>query len=111
MRSNTPEHTEHLGAINQKILANGENLPAVELRDGSQVQTGTVSAMLHNVKLYNEGARGEIERELELSVPTLIKVGLFDLFAPAEWISGSNPGRRLVGEKANEYLAHHAGNI
>ncbi|MCD6026946.1 MAG: hypothetical protein K0R08_1465 [Solimicrobium sp.] len=104
MSTNTPENTEQLGSINKKILAVGADLPAVELADGSKVQTGTVATMLHNVKLYNDGTRGEIERELELSVPTLVKVGLFELFSPAEWISGSNPGRRLVGEKAKSFL-------
>lgn len=104
MPTNTPENTEQLSAINKKIIADGESLPIVELRDGSKVQTGTVATMLHNVTLYNEGARGTIEQELELSVSTLIKVGLFDLFSPAEWISGENPGRRFVGEKAKAYF-------
>ena len=107
MLKNTPEHTEQLGSINKKILAVGENLPIVKLKDGSNVQTGTVATMLHNIALYNEGARGDIEQELQLSVSTLIKIGLFDLFAPAEWISGTNPGRRFVGEKAKEYLDAH----
>jgi hypothetical protein len=35
----------------------------------------------------------------------LIKVGLFDLFSPDEWISGDNLGRRFVGEKAKQFLA------
>ena len=68
------------------------------------MQTGTVATMLANVMLYNQGARGEIERELELSVPTLIKVGLFDLFSLDEWVAGENPGRRFVGECARKYL-------
>lgn len=102
----TPKNTEQLNAINRKILAPGESLPAVELKDGSRVQTGTVAAMLHNVALYNSGAREEVERELELAVATLIKVGLFELFSPAEWIAGDNPGRRFVGQKAQEYLQH-----
>ncbi|KAF9378318.1 hypothetical protein BGX21_002936 [Mortierella sp. AD011] len=94
-----------LANINKKILAEGEQLPAVTLKDGSKVQTGTVATMLHNVTLYNEGARGDIEKELELSVPTLVKVGLFDLFSPEEWIAGTNPGRRFVGTKALEFFA------
>ena len=101
----TPENTEQLGSINQKILAPGASLPAVELRDGSKVQTGTVATMLYNVALYNGGARGQVERELELAVPTLVKVGLFDLFSPAEWVAGDNAGRRFVGQKAQQYLA------
>lgn len=99
------EHTEQLGAINQKVVADGENLPAVTLKDGSKVQTGTVATMLHNIELYNAGQRGMIEKELELAIPTLIKVGLFDLFSPDEWVDGANPGRRFVGLKAKQYLA------
>jgi hypothetical protein len=100
----TPANTEQLKAVNQKILAEGAALPVVELKDGSRVQTGTVATMLHNVALYNQGARGELERELELAVPTLIKVGLFDLFPAEDWIRGENPGRRLVGKFAKAYL-------
>jgi hypothetical protein len=72
----TPENTEELREINQKILAPGGSLLALELRDGSRVQTGTVATTLHNVALYNSGARGLVEREFELAVPTLVKVGL-----------------------------------
>lgn len=104
MSMTEPENTAELQSINQKIIAAGESLPMVRLKDGSKVQTGTVATMLHNVVLFNAGERGEIERELELSVPTLVKVGLFQLFSPAEWIGGTNPGRRFVGEKAKEYL-------
>lgn len=104
------ENADQLAAINHKILSDGQVLPAVELKDGSRVQTGTVATMLHNVNLYNAGERGQVEQELELAIPTLVKVGLFDLFAPDEWINGSNPGRRFVGERAKEYLANQAGN-
>ncbi|MEO5795387.1 MAG: hypothetical protein ABIP34_10830 [Rhodoferax sp.] len=105
-----PSSTEAiiLARVNQKILAAGETLPRVTLHDGSQVQTGTVAAMLHNVALYNAGARGEVEHELELAIPTLVKIGLFALFGPEEWCSGSNPGRQFVGLKAKEYLAANA---
>ncbi|WP_144408993.1 DUF7709 family protein [Photobacterium halotolerans] len=102
------DNTEQLGAINQKVVADGENLPAVTLKDGSKVQTGTVATMLHNIALYNAGQRGMIEKELELAIPTLVKIGLFDLFSPDEWVNGANPGRRFVGLAAKQYLA--AGN-
>ncbi|QDQ28336.1 hypothetical protein FNU76_19365 [Chitinimonas arctica] len=105
MSFTTPETNDRLAGVNQKILAEGETLPAVTLKDGSKVQTGTVATMLHNVGLYNEGARGEVERELELAVATLFKVGLFDLFSPEEWVAGDNPGRRFVGLKAQAYQA------
>jgi len=93
-----------LAHINQQILAPGETLPQVTLKDGSRVQTGTVATLLHNVSRYNDGVRGEIERELALAVPTLHRVGLFDLFPPQEWMHGDNPGRRLVGELAQAYF-------
>jgi len=104
MKSNTPKYTDKLQSINQKILAKGESFPVVSLHDGSRVQTGTVATMLHNLKLYDAGARDAVEEELELCVPTLIKVGLFDLFSVDEWIAGSSPGRRFVGEKAKKLL-------
>lgn len=104
------DNTDQLAAINHKIVSAGEVLPSVLLKDGSRVQTGTVATMLHNINLYNSGERGHVEKELELSVPTLVKVGLFDLFAPEDWINGSNPGRRFVGERAREYLETGTGN-
>ena len=99
------QNLNELSNINQKIIQEGEVLPAVTLKDGSKVQTGTVATMLHNIDLYNQGSRGEVEQELILAIPTLAKVGLFDLFSPDEWISGGNPGRRFVGEKAKQFLA------
>ena len=100
-----PKHTKELKAINEKILAPGESLPAVKLADGSRVQTGTVATMLANIRRYDAGERGEVEKELEMSVPTLFKVGLFDLFPPEEWVKGASPGRRFVGEAALRHLS------
>ncbi|MDV8156056.1 DUF7709 family protein [Acinetobacter bereziniae] len=99
------QNSNQLSSINQKIIQEGEVLPAVTLKDGTKVQTGTVATMLHNIDLYNQGLRGEVEKELILAIPTLIKVGLFDLFSPDEWISEDNLGRRFVGEKAKQFLA------
>lgn len=99
------QHNPELASVNGRILADGEQLPAVTLKDGSKVQTGTVAAMLQNVARYNDGERGEVERALEMAVPTLVKVGLFELFSPQEWAAGDNPGRRFVGLKARDYLA------
>lgn len=104
----TSDQAERLANVNAKILAAGESLPAVQLKDGTRVQTGTVAAMLHNVALFNAGERGQVERELELAVPTLIKVGLFELFSPEEWIAGANPGRAFVGAVAKRMLAQDA---
>lgn len=100
MRNNNDE----LATINQKIVSEGEVLPAVRLKDGSVVQTGTVAAMLHNITLYNAGKKEQVKEELLLAIPTLFKVGLFDLFSPEEWIAGNNEGRTFVGEAAKHYL-------
>lgn len=106
MSMNEGKADAELAAVNRKILAPGESLPAVTLQDGSRVQTGTVATMLHNIALYDQGARGEVERQLELAVPTLCRIGLFRLFSPAEWMAGTtSPGRRFVGERARDYLA------
>lgn len=103
------ENTEQLATVNQKVVSEGEILPSVYLKDGSKVQTGTVAAMLYNITLYNAGERGQVEKELEMAVPTLIKVGLFNLFPIEEWIAGMNPGRRFVGECAKAYLTGVSG--
>lgn len=98
------KHTERLASINSKIVSEGEILPAVTLKDGSIVQTGTVATLLHNIRLYNAGERSEIQKELKLAIPSLIKVGLFDLFPPDEWINTNNEGRKFVGVCAKKYL-------
>lgn len=95
---------DQLSVINQKVVGEGEVLPQVVLKDGSQVQTGTVATMLHNIELYNAGQRGQIEEELKIAIPTLVKVGLFDLFQVDEWINGKNAGRTFVGMQAKTYL-------
>nr|WP_314367536.1 hypothetical protein [uncultured Acinetobacter sp.] len=97
--------TKELAEINQKVVQDGEVLPQVKLKDGSRVQTGTVATMLHNINLYNAGVRGAVEEELILAIPTLFKVGMFDLFSADEWINGTNAGRRFVGEQAKQFLA------
>ncbi|WP_336939251.1 DUF7709 family protein [Acinetobacter modestus] len=97
--------TKELAEINQKVVQDGEVLPQVKLKDGSRVQTGTVATMLHNINLYNAGVRGAVEKELILAIPTLFKVGMFDLFSADEWINGTNAGRRFVGEQAKQFLA------
>lgn len=101
------EGTEQLTNVNQKVVEQGEVLPMVKLKDGTQVQTGTVATMLYNIQLYNEGARGEVEQELILAIPTLFKVGLFDLFSINEWVQGDNAGRKFVGEHAKQYALKH----
>lgn len=97
------ENTEALASVNQKIVADGETLPAVFLKDGTRVQTGTVATLLYNIQRYNAGERVAVEDEIRLAIPTLFKVGLFDLFTLDEWIAGSNAGRTFVGEEAVRY--------
>ncbi|MEB3754933.1 DUF7709 family protein [Acinetobacter sp. MD2(2019)] len=94
---------EQLAHINQKVIEKGQVLPAVKLTDGTQVQTGTVATLLHNIVLYNAGERGLVEQELILAIPTLFKVGLFDLFSVEEWMIGENQGRKFVGQHAKHY--------
>ena len=101
-------HVAELGRVNQKITDGAASLPAITLKDGSLVQTGTVATMLYNIALYNAGERGAVEEELKLAIPTLFKVGLFELFPPQQWIDGDNPGRSFVGIHARAYL-HGAG--
>ncbi|GAB2689808.1 hypothetical protein GCM10027155_19120 [Acinetobacter apis] len=96
--------SEQLAKINQKVIEDGQNLPSVKLKDGSTVQTGTVATMLHNIQLYNAGERGSVEDELILAIPTLLKVGIFDLFSVDEWIAGDNSGRSFVGVQTKKYL-------
>ena len=99
------EHSEALATVNQKILADGEKLPPVKLKDGSVVQTGTVATMLHNIELFNQCENEDIKTQLLLAIPTLIKVGLFDLFSPDEWLSKKNAGRNFVGINAKITLS------
>lgn len=60
--------------------------------------------MLHNIQPYNLGEHGAIEEELILAIPTLTKVGLFDLFSVDKWVNGDNAGRKFIGEQAQIYL-------
>jgi hypothetical protein len=96
-------HVAELGLVNQKITDGSHSLPAVTLKDGSTVQTGTVATAL-----YNAGERGAVEQELELAIPTLFKVGLFELFPPQAWIDGDNPGRSFVGLHAQAFMRRTA---
>lgn len=111
------ERTNDVASTYCRILnvAEGASLPAVRLKDGSSVQTGTVAAMLKNIERFNNGENQEGDEaryELERCVPVLLKVGLFDLFAPDEWISANgqreNPGRRFVGELAQKLLTEQS---
>ena len=65
-----------------------------------------------NIRAYNEAhAAGDeqktarLEEAMAAALPLLDKVGLFDLFAPDEWIQGSNEGRRAVGRLYKAFKA------
>ncbi|EGX96991.1 hypothetical protein CCM_01650 [Cordyceps militaris CM01] len=99
---------ESLQAINNKTLGtSADAFPVVTLPSGEKVPTGTVGALLVNVRAYDAAAAaGDIAAQdvlagaIAAAVPVLRKVGLFDLFRPEEWASDKSPGRSLVGELA-----------
>ncbi|KAI1342447.1 hypothetical protein F5Y15DRAFT_304717 [Xylariaceae sp. FL0016] len=91
-----------LQSLNSATL--GAQFPEVTLPDGSKVQTGTVGALLVNIRSYNAAyAAGEttklavLEDSFRASLPLLEKVGMFGLFTPEEWMAGTNEGRKAVG--------------
>ncbi|KAF2964678.1 hypothetical protein GQX73_g8901 [Xylaria multiplex] len=90
----------------------GAKFPEIALPDGSKVQTGTVGALLVNIRTYNTAhAAGDadkmraLETGFKAALPLLDKVGLFDLFTPDEWIRGDNAGRTAVGRLYQEFKA------
>ncbi|KAF3401582.1 hypothetical protein F1880_010038 [Penicillium rolfsii] len=99
---------ESLQEINNKTLGTtAATFPIVTLPDGRQVPTGTVGALLVNIKSYDEGSeerRAELEMAIQSAIPTLVQVGMFDLFAPDEWKSERSAGRTLVGKLARDFL-------
>ncbi|OAA35755.1 hypothetical protein BBO_08600 [Beauveria brongniartii RCEF 3172] len=107
----SPEPTpESLQAINSKTLGTSAGaFPVVTLPSGERIPTGTVGALLVNVRAYDAAAatgdvaaQDTLSEALRAAVPVLHKVGLFALFAPEEWASDKSPGRSLVGEMAKE---------
>ena len=56
--SSEQESIKALAEVNHRFVAKGENLPAVTLPDGSKVQTGTVGALIQNIKLYDRICAG-----------------------------------------------------
>ncbi|KAM3552372.1 hypothetical protein MY1884_007232 [Beauveria asiatica] len=107
----SPEPTpESLQAINSKTLGTSAGaFPVVTLPSGERIPTGTVGALLVNVRAYDAAAatgdvaaQDTLSEALRAAVPVLHKVGLFALFASEEWASDKSPGRSLVGEMAKE---------
>lgn len=105
MESNN-DIAEDLQKINNKTLGTDANaFPVVTLPNGQRVPTGTVGALLVNIKTYDvsdDEQRRQIEPALRAAIPVLQKVGMFDLFKPEEWIQGESLGRALVGKLAME---------
>lgn len=104
----TPQET--LQSINNKTLGTAANaFPVVTLPNGENILTGTVGALLVNIKAYDaavaaadSASRDALEQAIRVAVPVLQKVGMFDLFAPEEWASEKSQGRSLVGRIAKE---------
>ncbi|KAJ5095268.1 hypothetical protein N7532_007559 [Penicillium argentinense] len=104
---------EALQETNNKALGTAAGtFPIVTLPDGRKVPTGTVGALLVNIKAFDEGFdegseedRVRLELAIRSAIPTLHKIGMFDLFAPDEWFSQSSTGRSLVGQLAKDYIA------
>ena len=47
-------------------------------------------------------SKSDIERMMELAIPTLAKVGFLDLFPIDEWEASNSDGRKFVGRRAKE---------
>ncbi|KAI0872726.1 hypothetical protein GGS24DRAFT_426272 [Hypoxylon argillaceum] len=99
-----------LSEVNSATL--GAKFPEITLPNGSKVQTGTVGALLVNIRAYNIAYAAHdttktraLEASFEAALPLLDKVGLFDLFTPDEWIRGDNEGRRAVGRLYQAFKA------
>ncbi|CAG9946895.1 unnamed protein product [Clonostachys rosea f. rosea IK726] len=94
--------------INSATL--GVAMPEITLPDGSKVQTGTVGALLVNIKGYNQAhatqdttSMAQLEPAMKAAIPLLSKVGMFELFSAEEWIQGDNEGRKFVGRAYLDY--------
>lgn len=54
------QEIEALHNINKRMLKDpSQSLPAITLADGTKVQTGTVGALIANIKLYDRICAGE----------------------------------------------------
>lgn len=99
---------ESLQETNNKTLGTTAGaFPIVTLPDGRNLPTGTVGALLVNIKSYDEATeeqRAELEPAIQSAIPTLVKIGMFNLFTPQKWASQRSPARSLVGKLAREFL-------
>lgn len=54
------QEIEALHNINKRLLKDQtSNLPAITLADGTKIQTGTIGALIQNIKLYDRICAGE----------------------------------------------------
>ena len=74
----TEDDNDKLAALNSAAM--GANMPVVTLPDGQKVQTGTVGALIINIKLYDElmghsdfnnERKAELEFMMAASLPVL----------------------------------------
>ncbi|KAI0889294.1 uncharacterized protein GGS22DRAFT_184872 [Annulohypoxylon maeteangense] len=105
---NSTDSGSKLAALNSATL--GAEMPQITLPDGTKVQTGTMGALLINIRTYNEAHMAgnkdklaQLEEAMRATLPMLDKVGMFDLFAPEEWIQGNNEGRKIVGKLYQQF--------
>lgn len=47
-------------------------------------------------------SKSDLEKMMEIPLPTLAKVGMLDLFPVDEWMAARSEGRKYVGRKAKE---------
>ncbi|KAI1206501.1 uncharacterized protein F4807DRAFT_233306 [Annulohypoxylon truncatum] len=106
--ANNTDDGSRLASLNSATL--GAEMPQITLPDGTKVQTGTVGALLINIRTYNEaykagdkGKLAQLEEAMRATLPLLGRVGMFDLFSPEEWIQGDNEGRRVVGKLYQQF--------
>ncbi|KAI0900096.1 hypothetical protein F4806DRAFT_278167 [Annulohypoxylon nitens] len=106
--ANNTDSGSKLAALNSATL--GVEMPQITLPDGSKVQTGTMGALLINIRAYNEAHEAGdkekmalLEESMRATLPLLEKVGMFGLFSPEEWIQGDNEGRKVVGKLYQQY--------
>ena len=63
------DNSKSLSDINNQFVTKGETFPSVTMADGFKVQTGTVGALLINIKFYDRMCKGEaIEEGMQLKV-------------------------------------------
>lgn len=80
--SKNEQSGDNLAAINSATL--GTNMPIVTLPNGEKIQTGTIGALLINIKAYDELIRQKsedgkekfiLEAKMATSMPVLKKAG------------------------------------